>query len=196
MTEKTSTRRLILEAVVDCIDRYGIDKVTTRKIAEQAGTNIASINYYFRSKDELIAEVMSMTINHMMEDVIAAIDDQQQPFDKALVEVFFYLIDGSARFPGITAAHLYAAVMEKRHDSLSGQAMSRVFEKLAERAVSEYPHKEQAEIRFLMAQIVSSLLFSVLAPGFFSLPEKFQPLDTQHCRVMAEQYARIFFAAL
>ncbi len=196
MIEKTPTRRLILDAVIDCIDQYGIDKVTTRKIAKQAGTNIASINYYFRSKDELVAEAMSMSLNHMMEDVIAAIEDQTRPFDAALVEIFFYLIDGSARFPGITAAHLYAAVMEKRHDSLGGKAIGRVFEKLVERAVSEYSHKERDYIRFLMAQIVSSLLFSGLAPGFFSLPEKFQPVDAQHCRTMAEQYAKIFFASL
>lgn len=196
MTEKTPTRRLILEAVIDCIDTYGIDKVTTRKIAKQAGTNIASINYYFHSKDELVTEAMSMTINHMMEDVFTAIEDQTRPFDVALVEVFFYLIDGSARFPGITAAHLYAAVIDKRHESPGGQAIARVFEKLVERAVSEYPHKERDDIRFLMAQIVSSLLFSVLSPGFFSLPEKFQSLDAPHCRTMAVQYARIFFAAM
>ena len=55
MTEKTATRGLIIEAVIDCIEKYGIDKVTTRRIAEQAGTNIASINYYFRSKDVLLA---------------------------------------------------------------------------------------------------------------------------------------------
>ncbi len=75
MAEKNATRRAILEAVVTCIEKYGIDKVTTRKIAVEAGTNIASINYYFRSKDELIEETLSMTIHHMMEDVFLAIDD-------------------------------------------------------------------------------------------------------------------------
>ena len=196
MTEKTSPRQLILDAVVDCIDKYGIDKLTTRKIAKEAGTNIASINYYFRSKDDLVAETLSMTINHMMQDVFTAVDNQQQSFDAVLTEVFFYLIDGSARFPGISKAHLYAAVVEKNYDSPGGKAMTRVFEKLVERAGSEYPLKDRDHIRFLIAEIVTSLLFSVLAPGFLLLPEKFQPLDAQHCRFLAEQHARIFFKAL
>ena len=44
--DKIPPRQLILEAVVTCIEKYGIDKLTTRRIAEAAGTNVASINYY------------------------------------------------------------------------------------------------------------------------------------------------------
>ena len=193
---KTPPRQLIIEAVVACIEKYGIDKLTTRKIAEEAGTNIASINYYFRSKEELVAETLTTTINHMMEDVFAAIADTGKPFEETLREVFFYLIDGATRFPGISTAHLYAAVVEKRYDSPGGQAIVRVFERLAERAVKELPQKDPEEIRFQMAQVVSSIMFSMLAPGFFWVSEKVQPLDPQHCRTMAEAYARTFFVAV
>ncbi len=196
MTDKTPPRQLILEAVITCIEKYGIDRLTTRKIAEEAGTNIASINYYFRSKDDLLAETLDMTINHMMEDVFIAIEDCQKPFDVALEEVFFYLVDGAVRFPGISTAHLYAAVVEKRYDSPGRQAMARVFEKLVARALSEYPSRDSDQIRFLLAQVVSSLMFTMLAPGFFTLPEKFQPLDSVHCRALARESAQTFFAAL
>ncbi len=193
---KTPARQLILEAVATCIEKYGIDKLTTRKIAEEAGTNVASINYYFRSKDELVAEALTMTINHMMEDVFAAIDEQGRPFRAVLEDVIFYLIDGATRFPGISTAHLYAAVVEKRYDSPGAQAIGRVFERLVERAVAEYPGKDRSQIRFLLAQVISAIMFAMLAPGFFPLPEKDHPLDAQHCRAMAESYARTFFSAL
>ena len=58
MPDRSKTRRSILEAVVTCIEKYGIDKVTTRKIAVEAGTNLASINYYFRSKENLFLAVL------------------------------------------------------------------------------------------------------------------------------------------
>src|SRR5512140_2686421 len=134
MPEKTATRQLILEAVVACIEKYGVDKVTTRKIAAEAGTNIASINYHFRSKDELIEQTLTMTITHMMEDVFAAIDDQAKPFDEALADVLFYLLDGSRAFPGISRAHMYRAVVQGDRNSISSQAMIRVYERLAQRA--------------------------------------------------------------
>src|SRR5574341_1009582 len=54
--EPLSPRDQILGAVLTAIEKHGIDSLTTRKIAEEAGTNIASINYYFRSKDLLVEE--------------------------------------------------------------------------------------------------------------------------------------------
>ncbi len=196
MSGKTPARQLILEAVVTCIEKYGIEKLTTRKIAEEAGTNIASINYYFRSKDDLLAEAMRMTINHMMEDVFAAIDNRGQSFEATLKEVIFYLVDGAARFPGISTAHFYDVIVEKRYDSLGGQAMRRVFEGLAARAAEEFPRKDPDELRFVLVQIFAALLLNMLTPGFFPVPEKFQPLDAEHCQRAAEQYVRLFFAAV
>ena len=85
--EKIPPRQLILTAVVTCIEKFGLDKLTTRKIAEEAGTNIASINYYFRTKEALVNEALSMSINHMMEDVRLSIGNKQQPFLEAFEEI-------------------------------------------------------------------------------------------------------------
>lgn len=196
MPEKTATRQLILEAVVTCIEKYGIDKVTTRKIALEAGTNIASINYYFRSKDELLDETLSMTIHHMMEDVFASIDDVQQPFDTVLTDVFFYLLDGTRQFPGISRAHLYKAVVERDMKSISAQAMIKVFERLVQRAVREYPGKSSADLRLLLSEILSSIMFSLLSPGFFPLPRAYQLTNPKGTRTVAESYTRQFEAML
>lgn len=192
MPEKTDTRRLILEAVVTCIEKYGIDKVTTRKIAEEAGSNIASINYYFRSKDELIDETLSMTINHMMEDVIAAIDDAQQPFQGALTNVLFYMLDGSRKFPGISRAHLYRAVIQNDRASISSQAMIKVFERLVKRAVREYPDRDPKHLRLGISQIMSSIMFALLAGDFFPMPREYQLSSSKSARVLAEAYAHEF----
>jgi AcrR family transcriptional regulator len=194
--EKTPARQLILEAVVTCIEKYGIDKLTTRKIAQEAGTNIASINYYFRTKDDLVTEALSMTINHMLEDVFSAIYNQQQSFGEMLQEVIFYLIDGAVRFPRISTAHLYSAVMENRYDSPGAKAINEVFNRLVTRATVEYPHKEPEELRFLLSQIISAIMFTMLAPNFLSVADQFQPRDSEHCRLLAERYTKIFFDAL
>ena len=192
MPEKSITRNLILEAVVSCIEKYGIDKVTTRKIADEAGTNIASINYYFRSKDELVAEALSMTINHMSQDVFAAIDDPQQPFEKILADVLFYLLDGSRKFPGISRAHLYKAVVERDKESISAKSFVRLFERLVQHAVREYPGRDPEAIRLGVSQILSSLMLSILAPGFFPMPRAYRAGSTKSARLLADCYARQF----
>jgi AcrR family transcriptional regulator len=194
--DKIPPRQLILEAVVTCIEKYGIDKLTTRRIAEAAGTNIASINYYFRTKEALVNEALSMTINHMLEDVSAAVADRQRSFLEALEDVLFYLIEGNIRFPGITAAHLYAAVFEKKIDTLGLQAMNRLFEEVAARAVQEYPQKDAQALRFLLSQVIASTLFMMLSPHFFQSVDALRMNDSDDCRSLARRYTKMFAAAL
>ncbi len=192
MPEKNETRRLIVEAVITCIEKYGIDKVTTRKIAVEAGTNIASINYYFRSKEELMEEALSLTINHMMEDVFLAIDDSQQPFESVLNSVIYYFLSGSQQYPGVSRAHLYRAVMEREKKSISAQAMTRVFDRMSNRAIREYPAKDPKYVRFVISELMSSILFSMLAPGFFPVAKEYRLTGPKNARTVADTFARLF----
>ena len=195
MADKNTTRGSILEAVVTCIEKYGIDKITTRKIADEAGTNIASINYYFRSKDELVAEALSMTITHMTEDIFGAIDDTEQPFEQVLQDVIFYMLDGSLRYPGITTAHLYRAVTEKQYDSISARSIIKVFERLVKRAIHEYPQRDSGELRFHLSQIFSSIMFTMLAPNFFSVGQGYKLVNSRSAKSMANSYTKLFLSA-
>lgn len=51
------TRGKILQAAIDIVGLKG--EVTIREIAEKAGVNVASINYYFGNKNNLLKEVES-----------------------------------------------------------------------------------------------------------------------------------------
>lgn len=61
--EKFTTRNKIIEATAEIVGRENNLNLTIREIAGRAGVNIASINYYFRSKDNLMEEVESMLLN-------------------------------------------------------------------------------------------------------------------------------------
>jgi AcrR family transcriptional regulator len=52
----------ILEAAVACIEEYGVHRLTVRRIAAKAGVNTAAINYYFRTKEQLMDKVDELTI--------------------------------------------------------------------------------------------------------------------------------------
>lgn len=59
MTEevKTDTRTKIIEATAEIMGRESNLNLTIRDIAARAGVNIASINYHFQSKENLMEEV-------------------------------------------------------------------------------------------------------------------------------------------
>ena len=49
----------LLEAAIDVFGRYGYEGATTRKIVQAAGVNIATLPYYFSSKEGLYQAVIS-----------------------------------------------------------------------------------------------------------------------------------------
>lgn len=51
-------RAELLEAAIHLIGEHGLDAVTHRAVAAEAGVPAASTSYYFRSKDELIDEAL------------------------------------------------------------------------------------------------------------------------------------------
>jgi TetR/AcrR family transcriptional regulator, transcriptional repressor of bet genes len=51
-------RRQIVSAVVACMSEEGFEQTTMRNIAERAGVSIGMLNYYFKSKKELVVEAI------------------------------------------------------------------------------------------------------------------------------------------
>jgi AcrR family transcriptional regulator len=54
--ENDDTRNKILKAALELFSKSGFDAVSTRKIAQIAGCNIASLNYHFGTKKKLYQE--------------------------------------------------------------------------------------------------------------------------------------------
>jgi AcrR family transcriptional regulator len=64
-------RTQLVSAVVACIGEDGFERTTTRNIAERAGVSIGMLNYYYRSKKELVVEA----IRHANRGVQTALAD-------------------------------------------------------------------------------------------------------------------------
>ncbi len=58
MNHRHDTRKRILEAAAEVFGTQGFKAATVRQICERAGTNVASINYYFRDKEGLYLSVL------------------------------------------------------------------------------------------------------------------------------------------
>ena len=69
MEKGEETREKILLTTKKLLNADGIESLSVRKIASTADVNVASINYYFRSKNELIFECMKDVIGELEETV-------------------------------------------------------------------------------------------------------------------------------
>jgi AcrR family transcriptional regulator len=51
-------RKQLVAAVVKCIAEEGFERTTTRNIADRAGVSIGMLNYYFKTKKELVVQAI------------------------------------------------------------------------------------------------------------------------------------------
>src|SRR5690349_3437031 len=68
MTEENDTRESLLGAAESLVSEHGIQAASLRQITQQAGANLAAVNYHFGSKDGLVRAVFSRRLRPMNEE--------------------------------------------------------------------------------------------------------------------------------
>lgn len=75
---QVDNRARILEVAEDLFGRHGFSATSLRAITAEAGVNLASVNYYFGSKDQLIVEVLSRAIRPLNDQRLALLDQARR----------------------------------------------------------------------------------------------------------------------
>lgn len=78
--EQTDAKKRILDTVVAAMQgNENIEKLTNRQIAERAGVNSALINYYFKSKENLLLEAVNICMGNLFEEIIQTTSIEDDP---------------------------------------------------------------------------------------------------------------------
>jgi TetR/AcrR family transcriptional repressor of bet genes len=68
---KEARRIQLMEATIDCIAAHGFADLTLADVAKNAGLSVGIVNFYFKSKDQLLIE----TLRHLVDDYIKQTND-------------------------------------------------------------------------------------------------------------------------
>jgi AcrR family transcriptional regulator len=88
-----SAEEKIKEAARKLFTERGFAAVKTRDIAEEAGLNLALLNYYFRSKQKLFDIIMVENFQKFVEQLIPIMGNENIPLDEILAQVTASYID-------------------------------------------------------------------------------------------------------
>lgn len=88
-----STEEKIMEAARKVFHAKGFAATRTRDIAEEAGINLALLNYYFKSKQKLFAMVMEEAIRGFISGIKVCLTNENTTFEEKLDEVVSHYID-------------------------------------------------------------------------------------------------------
>src|SRR6187402_1350284 len=79
-----STEEKIKVAARKVFLKKGFSAARTRDIAEEAGINLALLNYYFRSKKKLFDEVMQEKIRTLIETIIPILNNPTSSLEEKI----------------------------------------------------------------------------------------------------------------
>lgn len=96
-----STEEKIMAAARTVFHSKGFAAARTRDIAEEAGINLALLNYYFRSKEKLFVLVMIETLSEFFGSVSVIINNPETTFEEKIEQFAAGYIDMIFREPDI-----------------------------------------------------------------------------------------------
>ena len=82
MTNDNEQKELILSAAKKLFSRFGLEKTTMEDVAKAAGKGKSSLYYYFKSKEEVYAEVIRKEIAGLKATIRKAIEEEDDPYNK------------------------------------------------------------------------------------------------------------------
>ncbi len=83
-TNELSTEDKILIAASKVFTEKGFSGTRTRDIAEEAGINLALLNYYFRTKEKLFEQVMKVKIVLLFGQIIPIVTNEKTSLDEKI----------------------------------------------------------------------------------------------------------------
>src|SRR6188768_2137617 len=89
----TTTEAKIKNAARVVFHKKGFAATRTRDIAEEAGINLALLNYYFRSKEKLFNIIMLETFSGFIKSIVVVFNDETTTLDNKVESIANAYID-------------------------------------------------------------------------------------------------------
>jgi DNA-binding transcriptional regulator YbjK len=105
-------RQDILQATLRVIGEGGVNSVTHRAVAQEAGVSLASTTYYFDSKSALIEEALDLMIAHSTDSVREHTTCPDQVSRAELIDRIVAFANAQMRDPQVSLAAQYELMLE------------------------------------------------------------------------------------
>src|SRR4030042_5003965 len=77
--QATETANRIYAAAIELMDRKGFERLTIADISKRAGVSVGAFYHYFRSKDDILAEIFRRADEYFVTQVVGDLDQRTIP---------------------------------------------------------------------------------------------------------------------
>jgi AcrR family transcriptional regulator len=181
MRELKSVEEKILDSTLYLIGNKGTSNVPIRAIAKEAGVNVSAINYYFRSKDEMLRQTKEFFISNTIA-IFSILDKTEYSQEERLILFANEIMEYTIRYSGLTVI-LKEADRLKQEDELS-------------KRIVEVTKELHLKIEKLLSEVVESSPFQSKYNTIIFISSLIYPIDKSNLlnydkAIMAEKEKRI-----
>ena len=167
----------LLDAAEELFGEHGFNNTSVRKIAAEAGCNLAAVNYYFGSKDKLYIEVWRRHLLIMRERIIVSInkvmsenaketylDDLLKSFATAFLEP---IKDKSKAYRLIKLMDHEMVEPHLPKNMFLEEMIMPTFNAMQNALVKIYPGLDKSKVPFLLFSIIGQLVHLIRVQTLF-----------------------------
>lgn len=161
MRELKSIEEKILDRTLYLIGKNGSSNVSIRAIAKEAGVNVSAINYYFRTKEEMLNQVKEFYINNTL-SAYAVLDNEEYKDEEKLIILANEIMEYAIRYPGVIVILKEAA--NERHDNEVSQKIIDINQTMNEKmdsVLAKVFSGDKASFEFNRLIFLSSILHPI-----------------------------------
>lgn len=159
MRELKSVEEKILDRALYLIGRTKSFDVSIRAIAKEANVNVSAINYYFRTKEEMLHQVKEFFITNTV-TISSILDNEDYEDEEKLILFGNEIMEYTLRFPGVTVI-LREALKLKDGDEISKNIIeiSKEMYKKMERVLYNVIKKDSISGEYNKMIFMSSIIY-------------------------------------
>ena len=156
--DDVSVKDRILDRTIFLISKKGTTDVSVREIAREAGVNVAAVNYYFSSKEQMFDQMAQRFLDGY-DQVMGILDEPGLSAEERLRRWAEAVMRSLDEYPGCLALmerYMFAEPLDPFGRALR-EAMQRAVSKLSKTLSECYGHADEERITFKLTLLISAL---------------------------------------
>jgi AcrR family transcriptional regulator len=166
----------IVRATIECLERYGVTGTTVRRITEAAGVNVASINYYFGSKEVLLETALAQTLNEALPKALIEATDMVAKkggnIEAGIRDFFRGHLLNAFSYPRIAVAHLRDALLGQDYSGPAVLATRDFLEGFYRLVAPAMLQRTEPERRMAVLHVWATVFNLAMLPQLFGVPRE------------------------
>ncbi|MFF2908002.1 TetR/AcrR family transcriptional regulator [Paenibacillus sp. NPDC057934] len=156
--KKLETKEKIMRATLELTKQEGFESITIKKIADASSTNVALVNYYFGSKENLINESVKLILNSF-QHTFAILDDSSLPARARLRQFLLDYLQVIRQYPELLSRIILMGktVFSSQHEY--GSFLNLLGFPKVQRTLQELTNEQQPERLMTMTTQIFGALF-------------------------------------